>query len=916
MKAFSFSLKPDAKCMSACETISESTSILTFLVGCAVVMGWIFDVPALKSVLPGLVTMKFNTALCFVAAGLSLWFSQEKRKGTRFCRPMALAGAAVVLGLGAATFLEYLFHVDLGIDQLFFKELPGAILTPYLGRMAFATSANFAIIGSALILLNINNRQAHFAAQFFTFPGVFFSISAYIGYVYQVQPLYKVSHFSTAMALHTSLLFIAVFLGLLLCRAKHGMMAHFTCAYAGGKLLRWFLPFAILVPFLLGAIKLYLEKQGFISNELGVLLVAMGNLSLVSFYILLIAIFLNRAASEREAALENFEASETNYRALFETAQDGILIVESENGTIIDTNPFLQKMMDSSREELVGKKIWEIDAFKKIVFSRESFLKLKNKGYARYDNFQHRTKGGQLMDLEFISNVYSTGKQKVIQCDIRDITDRKQAERKLLILSSRNEAILASVPDIITETDKKNVYKWMNRAGKKFFGEDAIGKEASSYFAGSHGTSNTIQPILDGHETIRYVESWQRRCDGQKRLLAWWCRAMMNENGRLVGVLSSARDITDQKQAEEKLLELSRAVEQSPATVVITDTQGRIEYVNPKFTELTGYSFDEVRGKNPSLLKSGEQSLDFYQKLWKTITEGREWRGQFHNRKKNGELYWESASISPIVDPEGKTIHFLAVKEDITELKKLEKIKDDFISTVSHEMRTPLTAIAESVRLVEDLSLGTLNESQKKFLHIGRKNIDRLSRFINDVLDFQRFQHGKTELHLTKQNINALCEEVHSNMKALAIIKRSSFDCVLAPDLPDIFVDRTKILQALTNLVSNAIKFGEKKPVKIATAVEGDNAIRVSVMDEGLGIRTEDLDGIFQSFAQVGPIESRTPGSSGLGLAITREIILAHNGKIWVESAAGKGSVFHFVIPIQDLRNRVALPEAERRKKF
>ncbi|HPA71312.1 MAG TPA: PAS domain S-box protein [Spirochaetota bacterium] len=132
-------------------------------------------------------------------------------------------------------------------------------------------------------------------------------------------------------------------------------------------------------------------------------------------------------------------------------------------------------------------------------------------------------------------------------------------------------------------------------------------------------------------------------------------------------------DITERKTAEEELVKLYRAVEQSPATVVITDVRGTIEYVNPKFTRLTGYTYAEAIGKNPRILKSGEQGREFYRDLWDTIAAGKEWRGEFHNRKKNGELYWEFASISPIRDSEGRVTHFVAVKEDVTERKRSEE---------------------------------------------------------------------------------------------------------------------------------------------------------------------------------------------------------------------------------------------------
>ena len=162
-----------------------------------------------------------------------------------------------------------------------------------------------------------------------------------------------------------------------------------------------------------------------------------------------------------------------------------------------------------------------------------------------------------------------------------------------------------------------------------------------------------------------------RRADGEYRWMLDQGAPQFNTRGDFRGYVGLAIDITERKSAEDELRRLSKAVEQSPASVVITDLNGSIEYVNPKFTELTGYTLAEALGQNPRILKSGEMPAEEYRKLWQTIQTG-EWRGELHNRKKNGELYWESASICPIRDASGKPVHYLAVKEDITERKRIE----------------------------------------------------------------------------------------------------------------------------------------------------------------------------------------------------------------------------------------------------
>ena len=174
---------------------------------------------------------------------------------------------------------------------------------------------------------------------------------------------------------------------------------------------------------------------------------------------------------------------------------------------------------------------------------------------SRYEHLPLESHDGQPIDVEFVSNVYLVDHTKVIQCNIRDITERKQVEKQLKKLSLRNEAILAAIPDIIMEVDNNKIYSWANQAGIQFFGEDVVGKEAAFYFEGEQDTYDTVSPLFTGFEDIIYLESWQRRKDGQKRLLAWHCHVLKDNSGQVTGALSSANNITTRKHVEEALKE-------------------------------------------------------------------------------------------------------------------------------------------------------------------------------------------------------------------------------------------------------------------------------------------------------------------------------------------------------------------------
>lgn len=243
----------------------------------------------------------------------------------------------------------------------------------------------------------------------------------------------------------------------------------------------------------------------------------------------------------------------------------------------------------------------------------------------------------------------------------------------------------------------------------------------------------------------------------------------------------------------------------------------------------------------------------------------------------------------------------LNIMEDMTEARhKLEealKIKSEFTSTVSHELRTPLAAIKEGIAIVLDGAAGDLNAEQKEFLSIAKRNVDRLARLINDILDFQKLESGKMPFNIAEDDINELITEVGRTMAVLAAEKGLELAVDPGEGLPNVKFDRDKITQVLDNIVNNAVKFTEKGGITMATRIK-DGFIQVSVQDTGAGIKEEDMARLFTRFEQLEKGIERRPGGTGLGLAISKEIVEVHKGRIWVESVFGKGSTFYFTLPI------------------
>jgi PAS domain S-box-containing protein len=362
--------------------------------------------------------------------------------------------------------------------------------------------------------------------------------------------------------------------------------------------------------------------------------------------------------------------------------------------------------------------------------------------------------------------------------------------------------------------------------------------------------------------------------------------------------------------AEERANKLSRAVEQSSVEVVITNRDGDIEYVNPFFTKLTGYSFSEVKGKNPSILKSGHHSAEFYHELWDTILSGNNWEGELLNKTKAGELYWLEAVISPIVNSERVITNFVSIRQNITERKRMheelvaakvkaeesDKLKTSFLHNISHEIRTPMNAIIGFSALLSEPELS--KESKTFYIDTITQSSNQLLAIINDIVDISNIEAGIVVLSKKEIRVNESLKRVEelfslkSSEKGIALRK--------VTPLPDkeaiILADNTKFIQVFSNLLANAFKFTAEGTIEFGYK-PGKDFIEFYVSDTGTGIPGDQLTKIFDRFYQVDYKMDRMNQGTGLGLSISKSYVELMGGQIWVISELGKGSTFFFTLP-------------------
>ncbi len=375
------------------------------------------------------------------------------------------------------------------------------------------------------------------------------------------------------------------------------------------------------------------------------------------------------------------------------------------------------------------------------------------------------------------------------------------------------------------------------------------------------------------------------------------------------GLFLYGTDISNLKSTQRDLHRLSVAVEQSANTIAITDIDGNLQFVNNAFLKATGYSREEVLGENPRILKSDNLSKSVYKELWQTITSGNVWRGEFHNRRKDGTTFWEQALITPIRNEKGEITNFLSVKEDITKRKETEealtkamkdaeeanRLKSEFLANMSHEIRTPMNAITGFTEiLLEEIT----EPDQIKKLEIIKRSGKTLLNLINDILDFSKIEAGKIEIAKEDFVFCNVIDHMESLVRKMPNYDTLKYSAHVEDSFPAVvFGDEHRLSQILLNLLNNAFKFTSEGSVSVTCRYKEGNGI-ITITDTGIGIGPEKIEHIFSPFEQEDSSTERRFGGSGLGLAISKKLAELMGGTLSVESRKNEGSSFTIRLPL------------------
>lgn len=614
-------------------------------------------------------------------------------------------------------------------------------------------------------------------------------------------------------------------------------------------------------------------------------------------------------------AEEQVRRSEAEYRLLADNASDLITRFRPD-GACVYVSPSVKRILGYEPEEFVGFHYLDIihpDDREKTIDTMQSVDR-----YGWIDSVQarHRTKDGRYRWLDTTAQLVQDENDQPLElvCISRDVTVRKEMIAALTASERRFRTLYESspIPTFLWQWEKDeftlvgmNSAAHNTAAGK---GWTFLGRDATHIYPDRPDIRDDLRRCLEAKTVIRRETEYATRSTQRKRRIIFTLSYVSPNQ-----VMMHAEDITTRWQTEQSLRKLSQTVEQSPVSVIITDLDGIIEYVNPHFTQVTGYTEEEALGQNPRLLSSGYQDDGFYRELWETITAGKIWRGEFLNRKKDGSLFWESASISPIKNQNGQITHYVAVKEDITARKRLaERVQQQdklaalgqLAAGIAHDFNNILAVLMLYTQLWQIEESSIQDRSQ---LDTVLEQTRRAKELIQQILDFSRrsvLKKQPIDLTLLINKESKLLRRTLPEHITVNFIRNYN-----ATESPlKVHADLTRLQQMLLNLSVNArdaMPVGGELRFTLAThtfsaadtrplpTMPPGDWIQLTIADNGKGIPEEILSHIFDPF-----YTTKTPDrGTGLGLAQVYGIVKQHGGYIDVESEVGEGTTFTIYLP-------------------
>lgn len=635
-------------------------------------------------------------------------------------------------------------------------------------------------------------------------------------------------------------------------------------------------------------------------------------------------------AERKHVETESIQAKDAQFRALIENLPSKVFL-KDKNSVYVSCNGNYAKDLKIKPEDIAGKTDYDFFPTYLAEKYRQDDRRIIASGHTENIEEEYMVMKDFLRGAQktFINTV------KVPVCDKNgnvtgllglfwDITARKMAEERLRISEKKLRAIFDQTFQFIGMMKVDGTLIEANRTAVRFAGineSDCLGKPFwdTPWWTHSKEMQDKLREAVvkaAAGETV-FFEATHLDSDKKIHYVDFSLKPIKDDEGNVIFLMPEGRDITERRIIEKNLMESEekfKAIFNNAGDgILLADPKNKKFFIgNDTICRMLGYTVDEINDLHVMDIHP-EKDLPYVMDQFEKQARGEiSIARDMPVRRKDGSIFYADINATSI-EIAGKK-YLAGFFRDITERKQMEEelrmaekikfstdMKSKFTSMVSHELRSPMAVIKESINLVLEGAIGGITPEQKDILDTAKSNADRLARLINNVLDFQKISSDKMDLNIQDNDINKVVLENAKEINILAEGKGLAFTVNIDESIPVLKFDKDRIIQVLTNLFSNAIKFTEKGGISVSTERD-NNVVHIIVEDTGLGIQADDMHKLFQTFERLGVNPDKRAGGTGLGLAISKEIILAHNGKIWAESQFGKGSKFHFTLPIQERR--------------
>ncbi len=834
--------------ISWAKSFSKVASATVTLVGFLVFVGWMFDIAVLKSVLPELVTMKANTALAFLLAGISLWLLQEEQ-GERHRRRIALGCASLVALVGLLTLIEYLFGWRDGIDQLLFREPPGAVGTFSPGRMAPTTALNFLLLGAALLLVGVASRRGRWAAQFFAVAAAAASLLALIGYAYGSTSFYQIARY-TQMALHTSLTFLVLSAGVLAARPDHRLMVILTGNSLGGVMARRLLPAAIVFPAVLGWLGLQGQRSGLYGTEFGLAFFATSNIVVFTYLIWRNARSLHQTDTERKVAERRTAAEHAATRVMAEEEsapaairkvlqvvcealrwEEGAFWTVDESANVLRcvefwrapgapaaefekitrTTAFQPGIGLPGRIWATGKPAWIEDVVRDTNFPRAPYA--AREGLHGAFGFPITLGGKTIGILEFFSSEIQEPDEQLLTMmgavgsQLGQFMERKRAEAALRVSQDQFRALFEEAPVAYHEIDREGIVRRVNRAECDLLGfepEKILGRPVWELVAPEERevSRESVRMKLSGKRPIGVLQRELVRRDGQRLIVEIHEKLIRDASGATVGIRSALLDITERKRAEAALRENQEKtrliVDTAQEAFVAMDASGRIIDWNKEAESTFRWPRAEVLGRllaetiiPPQHREAHRRGLEHFLATGEGPVLNR--RLELTALRRDGQEFPVELTIAPV--RVGNHWIFNAFLHDISERKRAEvelaRARDAALE--SARLKAEFVAnMSHEIRTPLNAIIGMtgllldteLSSQQREFADTVRNSGEALLAIINDILDFSKIESGRMTIEKLDFDLRDAIESAVELVAGRAQAKGLELALALDPDVP------------------------------------------------------------------------------------------------------------------------------------